>query len=146
MYGASPVAKFQSRLKPVLRWKARITLIKQIGAGRTLSYGATYRAKKKQCIAIVSAGYADGYPRALSNRGKVGIRGKRCPILGRITMDQMIVDVSSLSKVKLGDEVVLIGKEVSAEELARLTGTISYEIFCGIGERVPRIKSTYAKG
>ena len=115
-------------------------LIKKIDAGRTLSYGATYRAKKEQRVAIVSAGYADGYPRVLSNRGRVGVRGKRCPILGRITMDQMIVDVSSLSQVKLGDEVVLIGKKVSAEELARLTGTISYEIFCGIGERVPRIE------
>lgn len=140
LYGISPVASFQSRLQPVLQWKTRVTLIKEVSAGRTLSYGATYRAKKKQRVAIVSAGYADGYPRALSNQGKVVIQGKRCPILGRITMDQMIVDVSLLPDVRLGEEVVLIGKEVSANELARLTGTISYEIFCGIGERVPRIK------
>ncbi|MBX7158419.1 MAG: alanine racemase [Verrucomicrobiae bacterium] len=140
LYGVSPVKGFQSNLKPVLQWKARVTLTKEIQTGRTLSYGATYRAKKKQRIAIVSAGYADGYPRSLSNRGHVMIQGKRCAILGRVTMDQMIVDTSSMQNVRIGEEVVLLGAGISAEKLAALTGTISYEIFCGIGCRVPRIR------
>lgn len=139
LYGVSPVKGFQRDLKPVLQWKARVTLTKEIRAGRTLSYGATYRAKKNQRIAIVSAGYADGYPRALSNRGYVMIQEKRCSILGRVTMDQMIVDVSQLPEISIGEEAVLLGPGISADKLAVLTDTISYEIFCGIGCRVPRI-------
>ena len=114
-------------------------MVKEINIGDTVNYGRTFKADKKMRIATVTAGYADGYPRLLSNKGFVMIHGVRAPIVGRICMDQFSVDVSEIDGVKLGDEVVLFGKELPVEELADICGTINYEIICGISPRVKRI-------
>ncbi len=143
LYGYAPLQKDQKHLKPVLSWKTRVTAIHQVKKGRTLSYGATYRVTKDSTIALLAVGYADGYPRLLSNQGSVLIQGKRVPIRGRVTMDQILVDVTTIGKVSLGEEVTLIGgsgkNQLLATELAEKTGTISYEILCGISDRVLRI-------
>jgi alanine racemase len=129
-------------LRPALEFKTRVIYMKKIPAGTPLSYGSTYIAGKATNIATLPVGYADGLPRALSNKGEVLIGGKRHPIVGRVCMDMTLVDVGN-SKVKAGDEVVLIGRQgkdsISADEVAKLADTISYEIICGIGKRVPRI-------
>lgn len=133
----------QIPLKPALSLKSHITMIKTIKAGTSVSYGATWTASKDTKVATVPVGYADGYHRLLSNRGHVLIHGKKAPIIGRVCMDQMMVDVSRISKAKQFDEVVLIGTQkdaaITAEELADLAETINYEIVCSISERVPRI-------
>lgn len=143
LYGYSSQVKYQKALTPVLSWKTRITAIHEVKKGRTLSYGATYRVVRDSKIAVLAVGYADGYPRLLSNQGEVLIQGKRMPIRGRVTMDQILVDVTALKKVSIGEEVLLVGQrgknKISAAELAEKTGTISYEILCGISERVSRI-------
>lgn len=143
MYGYPPHTPDQKSFLPVMTWKSRVTSLRLISAGRTLSYGATYRLRKPEKIAVLSVGYADGYPRILSNQGEVLIRGKRAPIRGRVTMDQLLVDVSLISGVKEGDEVILMGRSgkefVGAGELARLAKTISYEILTGVSERVQRV-------
>ena len=129
-------------LSPALSLKSTISLVQVIESGETVSYGRTFRANGKMRIAAVSVGYADGYPRLLSGKGEVLIGGTRCKILGRVCMDQLIVDVSHLTDVKEGAEVVLIGQQgeerISAEDIARLCGTINYEIVCGVSHRVPR--------
>jgi len=144
LYGMHPrpgIGKI--RLKPVLSLKTKIAYLKDVDPGRTISYGRTYIAKKKTSIATLPIGYADGYLRALSNKAKVIIRGKLYPIAGRICMDQTMVDVGHASKVKPGDEVIIIGQKkqlkISAEELGFLCDTIPYEITCGISNRVLRI-------
>ncbi|MDD5355391.1 MAG: alanine racemase, partial [Candidatus Omnitrophica bacterium] len=130
------------KLKPVMRFKTEITYLKEVPAGRSISYGRTFVTTKKTKIATLPVGYADGYNRLLSNRAQVLINGKRCPVIGRICMDHTMVDASGVD-AKLGDEVVLIGKqrnsEISAEEIAHLCSTISYEVVCWISKRVPRI-------
>jgi alanine racemase len=142
LYGAGPTRASEKLLRPLLTWKSRITHIDHVPAGRTISYGSTYRLKRPETHAIVSVGYADGYHRLLSNKADVLINGKRCPIRGRVTMDQIIVDASHAGPIQIGDEVVLIGKqgreEITANELATLAQTISYEIFTSIGKRVTR--------
>ena len=115
-------------------------MVKTIRAGDTVNYGRTFTAKRETKIATVTAGYADGYPRLLSNKAYVVIKGKKAPVVGRICMDQMAVDVSEIEDVNIGDEVILFGKELSVDNLAKLTNTINYEIVCGISPRVPRIK------
>lgn len=129
-------------LKPALEFKTRVVYLKRVPAGTPLSYGSTYITGKETNIATLPVGYADGLPRALSNKGHVLISGKRYPIVGKVCMDLSLVDVGS-DKVKIGDEVTLIGKQkgehISADEVAGIAGTISYEIVCGIGKRVPRI-------
>jgi alanine racemase len=141
-YGVPPTPAFRDALRPALTWKTRITQLRELPAGRTISYGATYRLKKPERLATIAVGYGDGYPRALSNQGSVLIKGHRCPIRGRVTMDQVVIDVSKIPPVKIGEEVVLLGTqkgtEITADELAQLTGTVSYEILTGIGARVPR--------
>ena len=116
--------------------------IKKVPPGVPLSYGCTYVTEKKTTIATIPVGYADGFSRRLSNRGQVVIRGKRFPVVGRVTMDLTMVNVGE-EKVEVGDEVVLIGEQsgqaISADEVARLEDTIAYEVICGIGKRVPRI-------
>ncbi|MDD5747273.1 MAG: alanine racemase C-terminal domain-containing protein, partial [Candidatus Omnitrophica bacterium] len=111
------------------------------------SYGRTYVTKKEAVIATIPVGYADGYTRALSNRGHVLVRGKRCPVVGRICMDQTMIDVSSCGTVAVGDNAVLIGKqgrrEIRAEDLAAICKTIPYEITCWISARVPRVFKNY---
>ena len=143
LYGSSPVPGFQARLRPVLAWKTRITLLRQVPAGRTVSYGGTFITPAPMRIATVCAGYADGYSRHLSNTGaQVLIGGRRCPVLGRVTMDQILVDASGVPEAAVGDEVVLIGSqgggEITAAELAEKAGTIPWEIFTTISSRVVR--------
>lgn len=152
LYGSSEDAAMREELRPLLTWKARITTLRDYAAGRTVSYGATYRLPECQRLAILSVGYADGYPRLLSNRGVVLIKGVRCPIRGRVTMDQTVVDVSALGpRVRVGDEAILLGSARSkrsgsprpdilrAEELAHWARTISYEIYTGVSSRVERV-------
>lgn len=126
-------------VRPALSWKCRVTLVREIARDTRLSYGGTFTAAKKMRIAVLSAGYGDGYLRAGSNRGQVLIRGVRCPIVGRITMDQMLADVTQLKRVVPGDEAALIGGTISANEVAAWAGTIPWEVLTAITYRVPRI-------
>ncbi len=129
-------------IKPVMEWKAKIIHIKEVPAETGISYGKTYITKEKVKVATLPLGYADGYSRHLSNKGYVLVKGKRAPILGRVCMDQYMIDVSGIEDVKVGDEVVLIGKQgndfISAEEMASWIGTINYEVVCLVNKRVPR--------
>jgi alanine racemase len=122
--------------------KSQVMFVKDVPVGVSVSYGAHFVTKRQTRIATISAGYADGLPRALSNKGSVLIQGQLYPIIGNVCMDMCMVDVTD-SKVEVGDEVVLIGRqgmqEISAQKVADLTGTIDYEIMCGISKRVPRI-------
>jgi len=144
LYGISPLPEFQKLLKPVMTWKTRIVLIRDMPKGSSISYGRTFITPRKMQIATLSAGYADGYPWHLSNRGAaVLVRGQRCPLIGRVTMDLMMIDVSNIDNVQVGDEVVLVGRdgseEISCVELAEKAGTITWEIITRIGARVRRV-------
>ena len=144
LYGISPFPEFQKLLKPAMTWKTRIGLIRDVPKGASISYGRTFITPKSMRVATLTAGYADGYPRHLSNVGAdMLVRGKRCPLLGRVTMDLMVIDVSHLSDVDVGDEVVLMGKQGDAEipcvELSDKAGTITWEITTRVGHRVKRI-------
>ena len=141
LYGLTPnpELKLNAGLIPVMSLKTVVTMVKEISAGDTVSYGRTFKALKKMKLATLAAGYADGYPRLLSNNGYVLINGKRANIIGRVCMDQLAVDVSDIENVKLGDEVLLFGKELPVENLAELIGTINYEIVSNISSRVPRV-------
>lgn len=125
--------------KPVMTLKSVISQVKEIEAGTAVSYGRTFVSDKRIKLATITAGYADGYPRSLSNRGEVIIKGVRCRITGRVCMDQFMVDVSEVEGVQVGDEVILMDKTMTADELAKLTGTIGYEVVCGVSSRVPRV-------
>lgn len=143
LYGVSPIPAFQKLLRPVMTWKAHITLIQKLSKGATISYGKTYVASRDLRVAVIPVGYADGYPWQLSNkRAYILINGRRCPLLGRVTMDQIVVDISRAGKVSVGDEVVLLGKqgdqEILASWLAAKAGTIAWHLFTGITERVHR--------
>lgn len=145
LYGLRPSHEVDNSLslKPALSWKARIIYLKEVPAGTAISYGSTYITPRRSKIATIPLGYADGYSRLLSNKGQVLIHGRRAPVRGRVCMDQFMVDVTEIPDVSVGDEVVLIGKqgkeEITATEIADLTGTINYEITCSISKRVPRI-------
>ena len=144
LYGISPLPEFQKLLKPVMTWKTRIVLIRDMPKGSSISYGRTFITPRKMRIATLSAGYADGYPWHLSNRGAaVLVRGQRCPLIGRVTMDLMMIDVSNIDNVQVGDEVVFMGRdgseEISCGELAEKAGTITWEIITRIGARVRRV-------
>lgn len=147
LYGLTPSAdlKLPQDFIPVMQLKSVISFVKQINSGDTVSYGRTFKAEKDMRIATISAGYADGYPRLLSNKGYVLINGQRAPIVGRVCMDQLCVDVTNIPDVKMGDEVLLFGKDLPVEELASLCGTINYELVCGISPRVKRIYITKAE-
>lgn len=140
LYGLSPEPKLKNigDFIPVMTLKSTVSMVKEINEGETVSYGRTFTADRKMRLATVAIGYADGYPRQLSNKGSVLINGKRAKITGRICMDQMLVDVSDIEDVHIGTEVTLFGKELSVNELAELVGTINYEILCGISKRVIR--------
>ncbi len=129
-------------LKPVLRWETQITQVRSIKAGSTIGYGKTFIANRDMDVAILPVGYADGYRTQLSNKGEVLIKGGRCPVLGKVSMDQIVVELRTSHEVKRGDTAVLIGKdgdeEITAEEMAERVGTIVYEILTGIGPRVVR--------
>jgi len=144
LYGSSPLPDGQTFLRPVMTLKSRIALLSDLPAGRSVSYGRTFVTTRTTRVATISAGYADGFPRSISNQGgEVLVGGRRCPLLGRITMDLMMADVSAVPGVKLGDEVVFIGKqgaeEILAAEVAERSGKIPWEIFTGIGSRVHRM-------
>ena len=145
LYGIYPTPHYRSRieLKPVLSLKTRIAYLKTVEPGRTISYGLTYLVKKKTRVATLPIGYGDGFSRAHSNRGEVLIRGRRAPIIGIVTMDQIMVDVGGIDGVAVGDEAVLIGEQggdrITAEEIAERIGTISYEVLAQLGKRVSRV-------
>jgi alanine racemase len=143
LYGAEALDRGGSRLEPLLRWRTEIARLKELPAGSPVGYGLAFRTTRPSRIAAVPAGYADGYERRLSNNAEVLVRGRRAPVVGRISMDLTTIDVTDVPDVRFGDEVVLLGKqggdEISAEELGRRTGTISYEVFCRISHRVPRV-------
>lgn len=151
LYGVSPLPEMAELLRPVMAWKSRITLVRDIGPGRGVSYGRTFVSERPMRVATVSAGYADGYLRALSNRGAaVLIRGRRCPVLGRVTMDQIVVDISRMGAEESpqpGEEVVLMGRSggeaVTAAELAAKAGTIPWEILTSAGNGVRGVRISY---
>ncbi len=133
----------QGHLRPALEFKCRVGLVKEVPRGTSLSYGRTFVARRKMRVATLTAGYGDGYLRAGSNRASVLIHGKRCAVLGRVTMDQMLADVSRVPAARAGDEAVLIGQqgrdEISAVELANWCDTVPWEVLTNISYRVPRI-------
>lgn len=141
MYGYPPV-KTDIPLKPVMDWKSAVTYVKTILPGDKVSYGCTFTADKPMTLATVACGYGDGYHRCATGCAQVIIQGVRCPVVGRICMDQMMVDVSALEDVAPGDEVVLIGADgnavITAEDLGQWSGTISYEVLLAATERVHR--------
>ena len=142
LYPSDEVNKETIKLTPVMSIKAHVAYVKEINTGDTVSYGRTFKAEKKMKIATIPVGYADGYPRLLSGKGRVIINGCYAPVTGRICMDQFMVDVTHIENVKEGDCVTLIGRdgecEITADEIASLTETINYEIVCDVGKRVPR--------
>lgn len=146
LYGALPSADFAGKmdLKPVMALKSRIAMLKWVEAGTSISYARRYTTGEKTLVASLPVGYADGYRRSLTNRGMVLVRGVRAPVIGTVCMDWIMLDVSNVPDVAVGDEVVLMGSDtegrsIRAEELAEWSGTIPYELFCGISKRVPRI-------
>ena len=148
IYGLRPSPSMVSRrvdeLRPVLEWKTRITYLKEVPTGTGLSYGHAFHTERPSLIATIPVGYGDGLSRLFSNKGQFVVRGRRCPLVGRVTMDQSLVDVTPLKGgVELGDEVTIIGRqgdeEVTADEIAAEMGTINYEIVTSIASRVPRI-------
>jgi alanine racemase len=144
LYGISPLPEFQNLLKPAMTWKTRIGLVRDLPKGASISYGRTFITPKPMRVATLTAGYADGYPRHLSNVGaQMLVRGQRCDLLGRVTMDLMVIDVSHMEDVDLGEEVVLMGRqgreEVSCAELADKANTITWEITTRIASRVRRV-------
>jgi alanine racemase len=146
LYGLAPSADVQFkrlRLLPAMSFKTKVSFIKTLKAGQSISYGCTYQTEKDSLIATLPVGYADGFYRGRSNVGFVMIRGKRVPIVGRICMDQTMMDVSSIPDLRIGEEVVLFGRseegELPVDEIATEMNTINYEVVCQLGKRVPRI-------
>lgn len=142
LYPSEEISKEVLSLQPAMQWKAKISYVKMVEAGVGISYGATYTAKEKMKIATIPVGYADGMKRTLSNCGRVLIHGQFAPIVGRVCMDQFMVDVSHIEGVKEGDEVTLFGVDgnniIPVEEIADLAHSFNYEFICGISHRVPR--------
>lgn len=150
LYGLAPsneVLLKKIDLRQVMSLKVRITHVKEIEAGQSVSYGRKFIASKKSKIASLPIGYADGYTRMLSGKAEALVKGKRVPVVGRICMDQCMIDITGIEDVKVGDEVVLFGRQgkdmIHIDELAEKLGTINYEIVCMISKRVPRV---YIKG
>lgn len=145
LYGLKPsddVDDGKVNLKPVLSLKSSITFVKVLPANEAISYGGTYITQKETKVATVSVGYGDGYPRELSNKGYVLVHGKKAFILGRICMDQFMIDVTDIEDVNVGDEVVLVGKDgdssITVEELSAMIHRFNYEFVCDLGKRIPR--------
>jgi alanine racemase len=145
LYGVAPEPELAGRaeLLPALSWVSGVEHLREVPAGTAVSYGGTFVAMRSTRLAVVPVGYADGYRRALGNRGRALLRGRRVPVVGRVCMDVAILDVTDLPEVAEGDEVVLIGGQgeetLSVQEVASWLDTIPYEILCGIGCRVPRV-------
>lgn len=143
IYPSNEVERDIVKLIPAMELKSHISHIKTVEPGAAFSYGGTFTAKKEMKVATIPVGYADGYPRSLSNKGWVLIHGKKAPILGRVCMDQFMVDITKIPDAKAGDEVTLIGKDgkefISIEKFGDLSGRFSYEFACDISKRVPRV-------
>lgn len=144
MWPSDEVKREIVQLKPILSLISHVVYVKEVEPGTPVSYGSTWIAKEKRRIATVPVGYGDGYPRSLSNRGYVLIKGCRAPIVGRVCMDQLMVDVTEIpEEIKIGDRVTLIGQDgdftITAEELGALSGRFNYELMCDLGNRIPRI-------
>jgi len=149
VYGIVPSSKRKlpadliRHLRPALRWKCRVSFVKEVSAGTPLGYGGAFVTRRKTRVATITAGYGDGYLRAGSGHAKVLVGGERCAVLGRVSMDQMLVDVTGVSAVEAGDEVVLIGRQgggsIEANEVATWCGTIPWEVLTNITYRVPRV-------
>lgn len=138
LYPSEEVIKERLPLKPALELKTQVSNVKILPTGKTISYGCTYQCPTERIVATVPIGYADGYSRLLSNRAYAVIKGKKVPQIGTICMDQCMFDVSEIENVKIGDEVILLGPGVSAEDIGKWIGTINYEVVCMIGPRIPR--------
>ena len=143
LYPSEEVKKENVKLKPALVLKSHVAFVKEIEEGTAISYGGTFVSKEKMRIATIPVGYADGYPRNLSNTGFVLIRGKKAPIVGRVCMDQFMVDVTHIEGTSFGDKVTLIGTDgnetITVEDLSELTGRFNYEFVCDLGKRIPRV-------
>lgn len=146
LYGLWPsgeVNKEKTVLKPILSLKSSLVFIKKISRGTAISYGGTYIAPNDMILGTVPVGYGDGYPRSLSNKGYVLVRGKKAPIVGRICMDQFMIDLTHIPEAVKGDEVILVGESredhITLDELGELSGRFNYEFSCDLGERIPRI-------
>lgn len=141
MYGCPPIPT-DMPLQPVMTWRTAVTFVKNLQKGDKVSYGCTFTADRPMTVATIACGYGDGYHRAGSGRAEVLIRGRRCRVIGRICMDQMMADVTGLEGVEPGDEAVLIGRQgdelITADELAAWASTISYEVLLAATERVHR--------
>lgn len=138
LYGGEALDFDSPRLEPVMRWRTEIARLKDLPPGHAIGYGTTFHTKRASRIATLPVGYADGYNRRLSNRGEVLVSGKRVPVVGRVSMDLTTIDVTDVD-AEVGDEVVLLGDGIAAEELAAKLDTISYEVFCAVSKRVPRL-------
>lgn len=143
LYPSEEMNKEACTLYPAMELRSHVTYIKTVKAGETIGYGGTYQLPEDKRIATVGVGYADGYPRALSNQGRMLVRGQYAPIVGRVCMDQTMIDISHIPDVEEGDEVVLVGNQganrISAEELAGMSASFNYEFVCSVNRRVPRI-------
>lgn len=143
LYPSDEVNRENIKLKPAMILKSHVAFVKEIEAGVPISYGGTFVSENKMKIATIPVGYADGYPRSLSNVGYVLIRGKKAPILGKVCMDQFMVDVTHIDGVSFGDRVTLIGKDgnetITVEDLGELSGRFNYEFICDLGKRIPRV-------
>lgn len=147
LYGIAPsdavdLSRFGT-LRPAMSLRTHISSLRRVPAGTPVSYGCTYVTRRESVIATIQAGYADGVPRSLSNRGELLIKGRRAPIVGRVCMDQLMADVTDIDSVRVGDTVTVFGRDgderITAEETAARAGTIAYELVCGISKRVPRV-------
>ncbi len=141
-----PVSVSDGGLRSVMSLHSRISLLKWVPQGETIGYGCTFEASRKTLIATLPVGYHDGYMRGLSNRGRVIVRGAYAPVVGRVSMDLTLIDVTNIPDVQLNDQVTLLGVDkvnteiaITAEDMARIVGTLSYEVTCGVGQRVPRV-------
>jgi alanine racemase len=143
MYPSQEVDKERINLKPAMELKAYVSHVKTLGAGVQVSYGGTFTTERETKVATIPVGYADGYPRALSGKGRVLIHGQSVPILGRVCMDQFMVDVTTVPQVAQGDLVTLVGRDgdeyISIEEVADMAYSFNYEFVCDVGKRVPRV-------
>jgi alanine racemase len=151
IYGYAPAgAEGAARLRPAMSFHARVIQVKTVRSGQSVGYGRTWVAERDTRVAAIAAGYADGVQRAQSNRGSVLVGGRRCPIIGRVSMDQLTADVSLVEAVKAGDEAVLFGRQggvwLGADDVGSAAGTISYEVLCAVSTRVPRLRVDAGEG
>jgi len=139
LYGPSRIETSAGVIEPLMRWRTEIMRLKELPAGHAIGYGTTFHTKRPSRIATLPVGYADGYSRLQSNNGEVLVRGQRAPVVGRVSMDLVTIDVTGVPNAAPGDEVVLLGDGITAEELGARSQTISYEVFCRVSARVPRV-------